>query len=166
MRHTTLAAALAALLSSPISWSAPMSPTETNTAAVRRLYEECINLGRSDGYADLIAPDLAQPDGSRGPAAFAANVDALRAGFPDIRFTIEDLVAEGDRVAVRWTWTGTHKGTFRGFAPTGKAVHNSGIVIYRFANGRAVSASLETDRLGALQQIGAIPMDVRQLTRR
>jgi predicted ester cyclase len=160
-----LAAALAAA-PSPLAWSVPMSPTEANKAAVRRLYEACINLDQSDGYAELIAPDLAQADGSRGPAAFAANVDALRAGFPDIRFTIEDLVAEGDRVAVRWTKTGTHTGTFRGLSATGRAVRTTGIVIYRFTNGRAVAASLETDRLGALQQIGAIPMDVSGLARR
>jgi predicted ester cyclase len=141
-----------------------VTETDANKQAVRRIYDEAVNAGRTEVLADLVAPEFAGPDGSRGPSAFAANVAALRAGFPDIRFTIEDVVAEGDRVAVRWTWRATHTGTFRGFAPSGRAVHDTGLVLYRFAKGKVVSAIVETDRLGVLQQIGIVPADLTART--
>jgi predicted ester cyclase len=161
MRHTitTLAVALAAALPT-ILRSAPLTETETNKQAVRRIYDEAVNAGRTEVLADLIAPEFTGPDGSRGPAAFAANVAALRAGFPDIRFAIEQVVAEGGRVAVRWTWTGTHTGRFRGFAPSGRTVHDTGLVLYTFAGGKVAGAIIETDRLGVLQQIGVVPADL------
>jgi predicted ester cyclase len=137
-----------------------MTETDANKQAVRRIYDEAVNTGRTGILADLVAPEFTGPDGSRGPAAFGANVAALRAGFPDIRFTIEQLVAEGDRVAVRWTWTGTHTGTFRGFAASGKEVRDTGLVLYTFAGGKVVGAIIETDRLGVLQQIGVVPADL------
>ena len=96
------------------------------------------------------------PNGERGPAGFAATFQDLRCGFPDITFTIEDLLAERDRVAVRWRWNATHAGQFRSFAATNRHVANTGIAIYELRDGRVTRAWLETDRLGALQQIGAI----------
>lgn len=123
-----------------------------NKEVVRRVYEECINPGRLDALDALVSESY---DG--GVAAFRANIAELRAGFPDIRFTVEDLVADEDRVAVRWTWVATHDGTFRGIAPTHKRVTNSGIVIYRLRAGRIVASWIETDRLGALQQLGVVP---------
>jgi predicted ester cyclase len=162
-RRTTLAVAFAAAVLPPSLRSATVTQTDANKQAVRRIYDEAVNAGRTAILADLIGPEFTGPDGARGPAAFAANVTALRAGFPDIRFTIEDVVAEGDRVAVRWTWQGTHTGSFRGFAPSGKAVHDSGLVLYRFANGKVAAAVVETDRLGVLQQIGVIPTDMTPL---
>jgi predicted ester cyclase len=137
-----------------------MSETDANKQTVRRIYNEAVNAGRTGILADVVAPEFTGPDGSRGPAAFAANITALRAGFPDIRFTIEQVVAEGDRVAVRWTWTGTHTGTFRGFAASGRSVHDTGLVLYTFAGGKVVGAIIETDRLGVLQQIGVVPADL------
>jgi len=74
----------------------------------------------------------------------------------DVRFTIEDLIAEGDRVVVRWRWRATHAGTFNGHPATGKAVSNTGTVIYQLAGDKIVRAWLEADRLGVLQQIGAV----------
>jgi steroid delta-isomerase-like uncharacterized protein len=80
-----------------------------------------------------------------------------RTGFPDIQFSIEQLIAEADRVAIRWTWQATHTGAFRGIPPTGKHVTNSGIAIYQLADHKIVRNWVETDRLGALQQLGTIP---------
>ena len=167
-RRTTLAVAFAAAVLPTSLRSAPLTHTDANKQAIRRIYDEAINSGRTGILADLIAPEFAGPDGTRGPAAYTANVSALRAGFPDVRFTIEDIVAEGDRVAVRWTWTGTHTGTFRGFAASGKAVHDTGLVLYTLANGKVVAAIVETDRLGVLQQIGIVPADLtaRRVERR
>ena len=84
----------------------------------------------------------------------------LRTAFPDIHYTLDDVVAEGDRVAVRWHWTGTHKAPFRAFPATGKAVTNPGTGIFRFQDGKIVAAALETDRLGFLEQIGVVPPNV------
>lgn len=104
---------------------------------------------------------LLGPTGERGPDGFVANIRDLRAGFPDIHFTIDDLVAEADRVVVRWSWRATHDGPFRGLAPTHKPVTNSGIAIYQLASGQILHNWLETDRLGALQQLGALPPPAR-----
>lgn len=115
------------------------------------------DLGRID---ELVAPDYLGPQGDKGPDGFRKVVVGLRTAFPDIHYTIDDLVAEDDRVAVRWHWTGTHKAPFRAFPPTGKAVSNAGLAIFRLKDGRIVAASLETDRLGFLQQVGAVPENV------
>jgi predicted ester cyclase len=80
----------------------------------------------------------------------------LRA-FPDLRMSIEDQIAEGDRVVTRWTAQGTHKGSLEGIAPTGKAVKVTGIVVDRFAGGKWVEEWESFDELGMMQQIGAIP---------
>jgi len=129
---------------------------DLNKKAVRRLYEEGINAERLELAAHLIAADYLGPAGDRGVEGFTATLQQLRQGFPDIRFTIEDLVAEGDRVAARWRWEATHTGRFRTYAATGAHVTNTGIAIYQLTDGRIARAWLETDRLGALQQIGAI----------
>ena len=127
-----------------------------NKEIARKIYEEAINAGRLELLDSFFADEYEGPDGTRGPAAFRATVAGLRTGFPDIRFTVEDLIAEGDRVAVRWSWQATHDGPFRGNAPTHKRVTNTGIVIYQFRDGKVIKNWLETDRLGALQQIGAV----------
>jgi len=132
------------------------STLEANKATVQRLYEESINSGRVELMEELVGVEYVGPNGERGPAGFASTVQDLRRGFPDITFAIEDLVAERDRVAVRWRWSATHAGPFRTFAATNRHVTNTGIAIYELRDGRVTRAWLETDRLGALQQIGAI----------
>jgi steroid delta-isomerase-like uncharacterized protein len=83
--------------------------------------------------------------------------EAMINAFPDIDRTIEDLVAEGDKVVARWTARGTHTGDFQGLPPTGKVATSSGITIFRIADGRIVEEWSESDMLGLLQQVGAIP---------
>lgn len=134
--------------------------TTSNEQTVRRVYEECLNGGRVERLDEMVAADYVGPQGVRGAAGFRETVLALRSGFPDIRFTVEDVVTDGDRVAVRWTWRGTHTGTFRGLAPSGKAVTDTGMAFYRLAGGKVVRAWVETDRLGVLQQIGVVPADL------
>lgn len=133
------------------------SSLETNKATVRRLYEEATNHDDRALMAELIAPDFVASDGRRGPEGYAHGVAILRAGLPDVRFAVEDLVAEDDRVAVRWRFEGTHTNVFRGFAPTGKRLACEGIAIYRLREGKVVGVTLQNDRLGLLQQIGAVP---------
>jgi steroid delta-isomerase-like uncharacterized protein len=83
--------------------------------------------------------------------------EAMIAAFPDIERSIEDLVAEGDKVVARWTARGTHTGDFQGLPPSGKVATSSGITIFRIADGRIVEEWSESDMLGLLQQLGAIP---------
>jgi len=90
--------------------------------------------------AELVAEDYTGPTGERGPSGCAETVAALRRGFPDIHFTVDDLIADRDRVAVRWTWRGTHTGQVRAFPPTGKSLTNTGIAVYQVSGGRIVRA--------------------------
>ncbi|MFL5307283.1 MAG: ester cyclase [Polyangia bacterium] len=132
---------------------------DENKRSVTRLFETFNNadLASIDG---LVGPDYVGAQGDKGPAGFKTVVVGLRAAFPDLRYTVDDVVAEGDQVAVRWHWTGTHRGPFRGFPPTEKTVTNSGAGIFRLNGGKIVAAVLETDRLGFLEQIGVVPQGV------
>jgi steroid delta-isomerase-like uncharacterized protein len=134
---------------------------EANKAAVLRLYLECFNQGKLDAADQLISPQLnfvaPGPAGPAGPEGFKANVARLRGSFPDLRFTVNELVAENDRVAVYWTWEGTHQNTFVNIPPTGKRVQQEGMVLYHFADGKAVKARAQFDRLGVFQQLGVNP---------
>jgi predicted ester cyclase len=87
---------------------------------------------------------------------------ALRAAIPDFQTTIEDLIAEGDKVAVRISWQGTHKGELMGIPPTGKHVKVTEMQIYRMANGKIVERWVETDVFGMMQQLGIIPTPEQQ----
>ncbi|MBI3530449.1 MAG: ester cyclase [Betaproteobacteria bacterium] len=130
---------------------------EKNKRLVRRLYEDCINPGKVELLAQLIADDFVGGRGEKGPSEFANTIVALRNGFPDIQFDLEDLIAEGDRVAVRWKFQATHMGPFAGFPPSQKQVTQTAIVIYQVRDGKIIRAWLQPDRLGLLQQIGALP---------
>ncbi len=132
---------------------------EQNKRNVEKLFET-FNHGDVAALDHLVAPEYVGAQGHKGPAGFGAVVVGLRAAFPDIHYTVDELVAEDDRVGVRWHWTGTHQGPFRAYPPTGKAVTNSGSGIFRFKDGKVVSAGLETDRLGFLQEIGAVAPNV------
>jgi steroid delta-isomerase-like uncharacterized protein len=131
---------------------------EQNKQVVRKLYEECINSGKMEMLVGLVAEDYVS-DGQNGVAGFARNIESLQKGFPGIKFTVQDLIAEGNLVGARWQWKGTHDGTFRGIPATHKEVTNDGIVIYELRDGKIIHSWLQTDRLGALQQIGVIPKD-------
>jgi predicted ester cyclase len=141
------------------------STRETNKHVIRSLYEECINTGALERLDELVATDYVGPQGEKGPEGFRNNLRGLRAGVPDIRFTLDELLADGDGVAVRWAWRGTHTGTLLGFAPSQKPVTNVGIAVYHLKQGKIVRASLLTDRLGFLQQIGLVPTDLEVLAR-
>jgi predicted ester cyclase len=134
--------------------------TADNKQVVRRLFLDYFNTGRLD-VDDLVSPDFEGVGPERGPAAFATVITNLRGAFPDLVYTIDDMVAEGDRVTVRWTWRGTHRNSFRTFEATNSRVENHGIGIFQITNTKLVRAWLETDRLGFLQVIGAIPFDPR-----
>lgn len=144
-----------------------MSMTQTpekNKETIRRLYEDLLNHGELELLDQVIADDYIGIYGQKGPQAFAETIRGLRQGFPDIQWTIEDLVAEGDRVAARWTWQATHQNAFRGFPASQQRVTDKAIAIYQFKNNKIIHAWIETDRLGVLQQIGAVPEDLGSLS--
>jgi steroid delta-isomerase-like uncharacterized protein len=157
-----LALAVLAACANPATRSAAMSDPirDENRQRIDRLFETCFNHGDLSVLDELVAPDYVGPQGDKGPAGFRGIVTGLRTAFPDIHYTVDDVVAENDRVAVRWHWSGTHKAAFRSFPATGKAFTNTGTGIFRFRDGKIVAAALETDRLGFLQQVGAVPQDV------
>jgi len=131
--------------------------TDENKRTVRRLFEEGFNTERRDVIGQIVAAEYVDAAGERGPGAFEQVIARLRSAFPDIHYTIEGILAEGDEVAVRWHWSGTHRGLFRGIAPTGRSLTNGGAAIFRVHGGKIVGAALETDRLGFLQSIGVVP---------
>jgi predicted ester cyclase len=133
------------------------NPTRENKQLVRRLFEDGMNHGNVAAIDELIAAEYADPAGGRGPQAFKDVMVRLKTAFPDLTYTVDELLGEGDQVAIRWHWTGTHRGTFRGLAPTERSVTNTGNAIFRVRAGKIVAASLETDRLGFLQGIGVVP---------
>ena len=137
-----------------------ISTAEKHQAAIRELYESILNTGQLERLDQLVAGDYIGGPGQHGPAGFAQIIRELRHGFPDIHWTIEDLVAAGDRVAIRWRWQGTHQGDFRGFPPSGKTVTNTAIAIYQFKADQIVQSWLQSDQLGFLKQMGAVPQDL------
>ena len=136
---------------------------DQNKSIIRNLYEEILNKGQWELLEPIIAEDYIGVGDQKGPLAFAATVQGLRQGFPDIQWTVEDLVAEGDKVTVRWSWKGMHSNTFMGIPPTNKLLNNHAIAIYQLRDNQIIHAWLESDRLGFLQQVGMIPQDLRSL---
>jgi steroid delta-isomerase-like uncharacterized protein len=137
-----------------------MSRTEENKQLMQRVYEDCFNAGKLEELDRLVDGSFQGVQGQRGPAAFAAPVRALRQAFPDIHYVVEDILAEGDRVAVRWKWTGTHEATFNVYPATHKRISNEGMAIFRIKDGKIAASSIQTDRLGFLQEIGVVSKEL------
>jgi steroid delta-isomerase-like uncharacterized protein len=133
--------------------------TEEQLKDVYRRIIDAVSRGDADGLDELMAPDLVDhnpiPNQSPGREGFKQWMAMARAAFPDLRGTVEDLVAEGDRVAARTTWRGTHLGEFVGVRPTDKPVLFSAFHLVRFSQDRAVEWWGTADVFGALQQVGA-----------
>lgn len=137
---------------------------EKNKEIVRKLYQDCLNKRNFELLKEFIAEDYAGIRGEKGPAGFTETVQSIIQAFPDIRWTIEDLIEAEDKVVVRWSWQGTHEGTFRGFLQAShKKVTDHAIVIYQFRDHKIIKAWIESDRLGFLQQIGVVPQDLGSL---
>lgn len=129
---------------------------QQNKRAVRSLFEDGFNRRDFASIEALVDPEYVDAAGERGPAAFRQVLERLHASFPDITYTIEDAVAEDDAVALRWRWSGTHRGVYRGIAPSERALTNMGAAVFHLRDGKIVKAALETDRLGFLQAIGVV----------
>jgi predicted ester cyclase len=123
---------------------------DENKAVVRREQEELWNhTGDLDAAEELFAAGQAE----------AAKQEAadFRRGFPDVISTLEDLIAEGDKVVARWRSRATHRGDYMGLAPTGKDVEFTGISFYRIEGGKIAESWNIEDQFGLMRQIGVVP---------
>ena len=132
--------------------------SESNKALVRRSWELPDNLNIID---EIYAPDLVWHDPDReikGTDEAKEFITLYKAAFPDLRTTVEDVIAEGDQVVTRWTVRGTHQGEVEGFGPpTGRQVEMRGITIHRIDGGTIIEEWNSYDNLGVMQQLGLIP---------
>jgi steroid delta-isomerase-like uncharacterized protein len=140
--------------------------TEGNIATVRRFIEEGWNQGKVAVLNELAAPNWIHHDPSR-PAVctlhdFKRHITTTRSTFPDLQFTIEDVIAGGEQVVLRWMRRGTHTGDLltpmMRLPATGKQISVTGISIFRFADGKIVETWNQSDSLGLFQQLGLFPV--------
>jgi steroid delta-isomerase-like uncharacterized protein len=131
-----------------------------NKAVMGRLFAKVLNQGNLDLLDELICEDYTEhnpiPGQKPGAAGIKAKLVALRQAYPDIRFSLEELIGEGAAVAARYQWEGTHDGLFWGIRPTGKAVRIRGMDFYRLQNARIVEPWDCVDELDLLRQLGVL----------
>ena len=134
---------------------------EENKASIRRYVEEAWNKGSVDIIDELMATHYARHMAISAPPLTREGqkqrILGFRRAFPDLRLTIEDMVAEGEKVSFRLTLRGTHQGEFMRVPPTGKQIVVGAVDVARFEDGKVAEQWGQTDMLGLLQQIGAVP---------
>jgi steroid delta-isomerase-like uncharacterized protein len=136
--------------------------TEQNKTLVRQFIEEFLTQGNVNMVKEIVAPDFIEneqlppgmPQGREGVEMLAP---MLHGGFSDFKATIEDIIAEDDKVMVRMTWSGTQTGEFMGLPPSGKAMSVAIIDIFRLAEGKIMEHWGVSDMMGMMQQLGAMP---------
>ena len=133
---------------------------QRNKAIIHRYFEEWGNHGDTKAADELIDPNVTL----RNPPAVLHSLEDYKRGmaafhtaFPDLHFTVEDVIAEGDKVVVRWSLRGTHLGDYQGRSPTGMTVTVTGMSLFRLADGKIQEVSVSMDRLGQWQQLGWLP---------
>jgi steroid delta-isomerase-like uncharacterized protein len=134
---------------------------ETNNQLMQR-FVQFINTADEQLAKEVIAPSAifnvpGQPEPMRGPAGYLTIIGMMRSGFPDIQWTLEEMVTEGNKVAARFIMRGTHQGTFFGVPATGRPIMVQAINFYRLSNQQIIEEYGQPDMLGLLQQIGAVP---------
>lgn len=135
--------------------------SEENKARTRRFYEEVWNKGNLAIVDELCATNFVNhnpgPGEAPGPEGLKQIATMIRTAFPDMHMTVDDMIAEGDKVVSRVTVNATHRGEFMGIPPTGKQITVTGIDIVRIVGGKAVERWGNYDDLGMMQQLGVIP---------
>jgi len=132
---------------------------EQNTHIVRRLYDQLFSKWNFAVVDEVFAHDFVghemPPGMPRGPEGIRQFYGVIRSGLPDVRLAVQDLIAAGDKVVVRWRATATHTGTFQGLPPTGTQVSFEGIAIYRLASAKVVERWVQVDMLGVMERLRA-----------
>jgi steroid delta-isomerase-like uncharacterized protein len=135
--------------------------TQDNATVVRRFAEEVITQGDIDSSARFVWEDVVEqvPLPGQGPGLEGLKdiLRGMRSAFPDLNFAIKEQIAEGDKVASRFEWTGTHQQEFLGVPATGRQVRVWGVVIDRLEEGRIKDTRIIMDTLGLMMQLGALP---------
>jgi steroid delta-isomerase-like uncharacterized protein len=137
--------------------------SEANLATSRRVLDEAFNQGDLSVVNEVSAPDPvshdpAMPDDLHGAEAIKQMINMYRSAFPDLKITVDDTVVQDDKVVLRWTSEGTHRGELMGLAPTGVHVSVTGMSIDRFVDGKIAESWSNWDTLGLMRQLGAAPM--------
>lgn len=133
-----------------------------NNAIILRLMEECFNQRNVDIHSEFDSEDSVQHTSVLGDLRRPEHRELLAstfAAFPDGHWVVVDQISEGDKVVTRWTFTGTHRGTFMGIAPTEKQLVLNGICIDRFLDGKIVEEWDEWDTLGMMRQLGVVQVE-------
>ena len=132
--------------------------TEQNKALARRVLE-AIGANDQARLKELLAPDFVahQPGGPQNGQAFVQHLSSFRLAFSDSEFTVEEQIAEGDRIATRATWQAIHSGDFQGLPPTGKQIAISAIFFGRVRDGKFVESRSLFDQMSLMQQLGLVP---------
>ena len=135
---------------------------EENKAVIRRLYEEVANAKNLDVVDEIVAEDTVDHDAfpgmpANGVEAYKAVFSASQSGFSDFRMEIHEMVAEGDKVAIRATVSGTHDGDFMGIPPTGKAISVGAVEIFEIKDGKITGRWGTPDRATVMEQLGLAP---------
>jgi steroid delta-isomerase-like uncharacterized protein len=130
-----------------------------NKDIARRFMDDCWSQGKLDGMRDLVSDkctihDPVFPSLAAGVESLKRHIMTCRNGFPDLRFTIEDTIAERNEVVLHWTGQGTHKGEFLGMPPTNKKATVSGTSIFRIDNGKIVEQWADWNLMSLMQQLG------------
>ncbi len=131
---------------------------DDNKTGLRRFYEEVLNGRNLEVVDQLVAPDVVDHTlGSRGLEGYKRSISTVHQAFPDMRVEVHDMIADGDHVAARVTYSGTHQGEFLGVPATGRRVEVSGVDFVRMRDGRQAEHWGGPDMAGLLQQLGVVP---------
>ena len=149
-------------MKTPSAFSDTAITAENNRRTMTR-FTEFINTASEKLAVELISPNAifhvpGRVEPMRGPEGYLAIIGMMRGGFPDIQWTLEETICEGDKVAARFTMRGTHRGLFMGVPPTGKKIEVQAMNLYRISSGQFVEERGQPDLLALLQQIGAAPI--------
>jgi predicted ester cyclase len=132
--------------------------TEDNKAIVRRFYDEAINKKNLAAIDEFVDPNVIDHSGLPGGIEGVKQLFSMTLmAYPDLHLTLEDKIAEGDKVVTCLTWRGTHQGEFMGIPPTSEHVANTSIDFVRLANSKVAERWNVVDNLGMMQQLGVIP---------
>lgn len=131
-----------------------------NIAILQRFIEEVINQGHLEAADEIVHEDFVEldplPGQSQGREGLKQVIARIRTAFPDIHWTIDEVVASGDKVVSRFTWTGTHKDSFLDIPATNRSVTVHGVVIDRLSKGKMADSRILMDTMGLMQQLGVV----------